>query len=217
MQPKDEAELARMLATAMRYNGPAAIRYPRDPGPGVAVPDKPEPLEIGKAEIVEVMDRRCGTPPSSAMADGLPQTGGALSASPVSPGTNRMAWLWALGDMIPLARAAAAKLRATGVAAGVVNARFIKPLDAHLLAEQATAQTVFVALENGVVAGGFGSAVQEALAGLGRTNPVLRFGWPDEVIGQGTTASLMAAHGLTPEAVAARVLERLASGDGRAT
>ena len=212
MQPKDEAELARMLATAVRHDGPVAIRYPRDPGPGVAVPDEPEPLEIGKAEIVEDGDRRCGTPHTRLMTSGISQTGGGISASPVALENGRTVWIWALGDMLPLASAAAARLRAAGIAAGVVNARFIKPLDAPLLAEQATAQTVLVTLENGVVAGGFGSAVQEALAGLGRTNPVLRFGWPDVVIGQGTTASLMAAHGLTPEAVAAKVLERVASG-----
>ena len=215
MQPKDEAELARMLVTAVRHNGPAAIRYPRDSGPGAAVPEESEPLEIGKAEIVEaavgfdnacweVTDRRRGAPPSSLITNGGPQTGGASSASPVS-----VVWFWALGDMLPLARAAAQKLRAAGVAAGVVNARFIKPLDTTLLLEQAGAQTIFATLENGVVAGGFGSAVQEALAEQGLTNPVLRFGWPDAIIGQGTTASLMEAHGLTPETVAARVQERI--------
>ena len=177
MQPKDEAELARMLATAVRLDGPAAIRYPRDPGPGVSVPENPEPLEIGKAEVVETA------------AEAI-----------------RTVWIWALGDMLPLAHAAAVKLRVAGVVAGIVNARFIKPLDTTLLLQQAAPQTVFVTLENGVIAGGFGSTVQEALSDAGRTNPVLRFGWPDEVIGQGTTASLLAAHGITPELVAAKVL-----------
>ena len=177
MQPKDEAELARMLVTAVQYNGPTAIRYPRDPGPGVAVPEAPQPLEIGKAEVLDA-------------ATGKPAV-----------------WFWALGDMLPVARTAAEKLRAAGRAAGVVNARFIKPLDTQLLASQATDQVIFATLENGALAGGFGSAVQEALSALGRTDPVLRFGWPDEVIAQGTTASLMAAHGLTPEAVAARILQ----------
>ena len=180
MQPKDEAELARMLVTAVRQNGPVVIRYPRDPGPDVAVPETPEALEIGQAEIVEALG-----------ADGA---------------TVDAVWFWALGDMLPLARAAAAKIRAAGRTAGVVNARFIKPLDTRLLLEQATAQTLFVTLENGVLAGGFGSAVQETLAEAGRPHSVLRFGWPDEVIGQGTTASLMAAHGLAPEAVAEKVI-----------
>ncbi|MEI8243512.1 MAG: 1-deoxy-D-xylulose-5-phosphate synthase [bacterium] len=191
MQPKDEAELARMLVTAVRHNGPAVIRYPRDPGPGVAVPGELQPLEIGMAEVVEA-----ATPASSPTTSKLSLTAGEA---------RRQIQIWALGDMLPLACATAARLRVAGVAAGVVNARFIKPLDTRLLADQAGAGAVFITLENGVVAGGFGSAVQEALSGMGRTNPVHRCGWPDEVIGQGTTASLMAAHGLTPEAVAARV------------
>ena len=198
MQPKDEAELARMLVTAVRHNGPAAIRYPRDPGPGAAVPAEPEPLEIGKAEIVEDA--------TGDQALGPGRAGATVARARPAPSA---VWFWALGDMLPLARAAAGKLRAAGMGVGIVNARFIKPLDTQLLSEQATLQTLFVTLENGAVAGGFGSAVQEALAEQGRTNPVLRFGWPDEVIGQGTTASLMAAHGLTPEAVAAKVLQVL--------
>ena len=186
MQPADEAELARMLVTALRHDGPCAIRYPRDAGPGVAVPTEPQPLEIGRAEIVEPI------------VDGATPARGAHEPP--------VLWLWALGDMLPLARAAAASLRAAGVAAGVVNARFIKPLDARLLAEQAATQAVFATLENGVVAGGFGSAVQEALAELGRTNLVARFGWPDTIVGQGTTASLMETHGLTTESVAKKLL-----------
>ena len=204
MQPKDEAELTRMLVTAVRHNGPVAIRYPRDPGPGVAVPEDPQPLEIGKAEIVEAA--------TSEQSVGIPCVQPAEGVSPKNNHPNMfetqgrmIVWFWALGDMLPLARAAAAKLRAAGIAAGVVNARFIKPLDTQLLAEQAASQAVFATLENGVVAGGFGSAVQEALSDAGYTNPVLRLGWPDAVVGQGTTASLMAAHGLTPEAVAAKV------------
>jgi 1-deoxy-D-xylulose-5-phosphate synthase len=111
--------------------------------------------------------------------------------------------------MVPLACAAAAKLRAAGLAAGVVNARFIKPLDQALLQQQAAAGARFATLENGALAGGFGSAVQEALAAAGHANPVLRFGWPDEIIGQGTTATLLAAHGLTAEAVSERVRQAL--------
>jgi 1-deoxy-D-xylulose-5-phosphate synthase len=205
MQPKDEAELARMLVTAARHNGPAAIRYPRDPGPGAAVPDAPEPLEIGRAEVLEP----CQSRPEADGTHSHTSKGVRMEVAADAVGRPRPVWFWALGDMVPLARAAAEKLRAAGVAAGVVNARFIKPLDSGLLAAQAATQAVFVTLENGVVAGGFGSAVQETLAAAGCTNPVLRTGWPDEIIGQGTTTSLMAAHGLTPEAVAEKVTKAI--------
>jgi len=52
MVPKDEDELADMLFTAMQYNGPVAVRYPRGLGPGTPVKDVPKGLTIGKAELV---------------------------------------------------------------------------------------------------------------------------------------------------------------------
>jgi 1-deoxy-D-xylulose-5-phosphate synthase len=49
----DEAELARMVVTAVDYNdGPIALRYPRGEGVGVDLPDTPEPLAIGMGRIV---------------------------------------------------------------------------------------------------------------------------------------------------------------------
>ena len=53
MDPKDEAELADMLYTAMQYDGPIAIRYPRGAGPGAPVKDIPRAIPIGKAELLE--------------------------------------------------------------------------------------------------------------------------------------------------------------------
>ncbi|CCG08075.1 1-deoxy-D-xylulose-5-phosphate synthase [Pararhodospirillum photometricum] len=49
----DEAELARMVATAALYDdGPTVLRYPRGEGVGVEIPDAPEPLAIGKGRVV---------------------------------------------------------------------------------------------------------------------------------------------------------------------
>jgi 1-deoxy-D-xylulose-5-phosphate synthase len=53
MDPKDEAELADMLYTAMQYDGPIAIRYPRGAGPGTPVKDMPRAIPIGKAELLQ--------------------------------------------------------------------------------------------------------------------------------------------------------------------
>ncbi|NLF23278.1 MAG: 1-deoxy-D-xylulose-5-phosphate synthase, partial [Lentisphaerae bacterium] len=175
-QPRDEAMLARMLATALAHPAPAVIRYPRDPGPAATPSDPPEPLVVGTAEVLEQPDR-----PGPAV------------------------WFWALGDMLPLARAAAAKLNEAGIATGLVDPRFIKPIDSALLLRQAASARCFVTLENGVVTGGFGTAVREALAEAGIAVPTAVFGWPDTVIGQGTTATLRAEHGLTADAIAAAV------------
>ncbi len=54
MQPRDEAEFCHMLATMNGINDrPSVIRYPRGEGEGVALPETPEPLPIGKAEVVK--------------------------------------------------------------------------------------------------------------------------------------------------------------------
>ena len=108
---------------------------------------------------------------------------------------------------MPLACETAECLAARGVRAGVVNARYVKPIDIALLAEQATGSALIVTLENGALAGGFGSAVRETLAELDLRTPVRAFGWPDRFVGQGTSAQLREAEGL----VAARLAETIRS------
>ena len=53
MVPKDEDELADMLFTAMHWDGPIAVRYPRGLGPGVPVKDVPKAIPMGKAELLQ--------------------------------------------------------------------------------------------------------------------------------------------------------------------
>ena len=52
MTPKDEEELQHMLFTAIQYNGPVAIRYPRGSGYGVRMAKEPRRLEIGRGELM---------------------------------------------------------------------------------------------------------------------------------------------------------------------
>lgn len=52
MAPKDEDELRDMLQTAIDYDGPVAIRYPRGAGTGAPLKEKPQALAIGQAEIL---------------------------------------------------------------------------------------------------------------------------------------------------------------------
>ncbi|WP_028574393.1 1-deoxy-D-xylulose-5-phosphate synthase [Desulfonatronovibrio hydrogenovorans] len=53
MAPKDEAELQRMLYTAVQHPGPAVIRYPRGVGVGSSVRDEILPVEVGRAELIK--------------------------------------------------------------------------------------------------------------------------------------------------------------------
>ena len=108
--------------------------------------------------------------------------------------------IWALGEQVAKACAVRGLLAGRGIAAGVVNARFVKPFDAGLLARQRAEGKRIVTLENGSVAGGFGEA-----AGAD-----MKFGWPDAFVGHGSVAELEARHGLTAEAIAEAVARALA-------
>ena len=58
MAPRDEAVLVHMLHTALLYDdGPIALRYPRGEGEGVALPSLPEPIEIGRGELLREGER----------------------------------------------------------------------------------------------------------------------------------------------------------------
>ncbi len=117
--------------------------------------------------------------------------------------------LWALGPWVQTACALAERLRAEGIRAGVVNARFAKPLDLELLARQADSTRLFVSLEDHVVQGGFGAAVLEGLNSLAATVPLETIGWPDAFIGHAsTTEELRAEHGLDDNSVYKRILAR---------
>jgi 1-deoxy-D-xylulose-5-phosphate synthase len=115
--------------------------------------------------------------------------------------------------MVPEAQALADQLAAqTGLAVGVVNARFAKPLDATLLVTQAKAAKLIVTLEDGAVTGGFGTGVLETLAEFGVRTPVLRLGWPDRFVGHATDVkTLRAAHGLAPDQMLAAIKEKVGS------
>jgi 1-deoxy-D-xylulose-5-phosphate synthase len=116
------------------------------------------------------------------------------------------------GYGVPVALGAAKRLEEEhGIEPTVADARFAKPLDAGLLCDLAAEHEVIACVEENVLAGGFGSAVLEALGdrdALGETR-VLRFGLPDRYVTHGKPALLREEVGLTAEAVAERVAETL--------
>jgi 1-deoxy-D-xylulose-5-phosphate synthase len=89
----------------------------------------------------------------------------------------------------------------------VADARFAKPLDAALLAQLAAEHELLVTVEEGVLAGGFGSAVWEALNDAGLPVPrILRVGLPDRYVTHGKPALLHREVGFTGKAIADRIL-----------
>ncbi len=126
----------------------------------------------------------------------------------VREGSNIM--IWALGPMVQEAQKVAARLEAEeGLSVGVVNARFIKPLDRTLLLSQAACLPLIVTLEDNVVAGGFGSAVLEALQEGDCQTPVERLGWPDKFVEHGSSVEILrAAYGLSTDDLVRRIKDR---------
>ena len=118
--------------------------------------------------------------------------------------------IWALGSMVPDALKLAERLALEEtISVGVVNARFVKPLDRALLLSHATCIPLLVTMEDHVVAGGFGSAVLEALHESDCPAAVERLGWPDKFVEHGSSVDILrAAYGLSPDALFRRVVAR---------
>ena len=93
----------------------------------------------------------------------------------------------------------------------VVNARFVKPLDAPLLLALARTKRLIVTVEEAYLAGGFGSAVLELLEenGLQDKVRVVRMGIPDRLITHGDAKLLLAKYGLDADGIYNRVKESI--------
>ncbi len=118
--------------------------------------------------------------------------------------------LWALGNMVAEAIEIAEQLRTEeNLSVGIVNARFVKPLDKNRLLAQAKKTSLFITMEDHVATGGFGSAVIETLQAAGLSTPVERIGWPDKFVEHGSSAQgLREAHGLSTSAIKEKVITR---------
>ena len=169
-----------MLHTALRYDdGPIALRYPRGNGVGVELPTVAQRIEIGTGEILR-------------------------EASADDAGAIRVALL-AYGSGVGKALEAADILAAHGIAVTVADARFAKPIDAGLAAQLAAEHELLVTVEEGVLAGGFGSAVWETLSDSGLAPRILRVGLPDRYVTHGAPALLHEEVGFTGERIAERI------------
>jgi 1-deoxy-D-xylulose-5-phosphate synthase len=109
----------------------------------------------------------------------------------------------AVGAMVQQALSAADQLAAEGIEVQVVNARFIKPLDLNLLANVFKSSKFVVSLEEGALAGGYGSAVLEAACEHGWDTRIFRtIGIPDRFIEHGDRNELLASVGLDAPSIA---------------
>ncbi len=92
-----------------------------------------------------------------------------------------------------------------GISPTVADARFAKPIDAGLVAQLAAEHDLLVTVEEGVLPGGFGSAVWETLSDAGLAARILRVGLPDRYVTHGAPRLLHEEVGFTGERIAERV------------
>jgi 1-deoxy-D-xylulose-5-phosphate synthase len=153
MAPADENECRQMLYTGYELNTPAAVRYPRGTGAGVAILPQMEKIQIGKAKVVR-------------------------KGSQIA--------ILAFGSTLEDAKIVGETLDAT-----VVNMRFVKPIDEALIKKISTKNSLIVTLEDNVIKGGAGSAVNEYLNHIQADIKVLNLGLPDFYQSHGSREDLL--------------------------
>jgi 1-deoxy-D-xylulose-5-phosphate synthase len=101
------------------------------------------------------------------------------------------------GTLFPACVQAAERLKGEGLHVGVINARFCKPLDRDVILKAVEQLPAVIAVEEGTLEGGFGSAVLEAANAAGLdTRSVVRLGLPDQFVEHGERGELLASLGL---------------------
>jgi 1-deoxy-D-xylulose-5-phosphate synthase len=118
------------------------------------------------------------------------------------------------GTGVGKALEAAEILAEHGLSVTVADARFAKPIDVGLAAQLAAEHDLLVTIEEGVLAGGFGSAVWERLSDAGLAPRILRVGLPDRYVAHGAPKLLHEEVGFTGERIAERIESAVAETSG---
>ncbi|HEX5146387.1 MAG TPA: 1-deoxy-D-xylulose-5-phosphate synthase [Conexibacter sp.] len=184
MAPRDEAMLAHMLHTALTYD------------------DGPVALRYPRGEALGV--------PLPEVPRALPIGRGEI----LRAGEGGRVALLGYGSGVAKALEAADLLREHGIVATVADARFAKPIDAGLVAQLMAEHELLVTVEEGVLAGGFGSAVWETLSDAGLPSRILRVGLPDRFVTHGAPKLLHEEVGFTGPAIAQRILAAVGAPQG---
>jgi 1-deoxy-D-xylulose-5-phosphate synthase len=182
--PKDAREMCDLIHTALaQERGPFAIRYPRDTIPDEITLDEIERIPLTTVPIGSWERLRAGT-------DTV---------------------LLAVGSMVPAAMECAERLDRPGNSVGVVNCRFVKPLDETMLRSILGGALRVVTLEEGSVWGGFGSHVARLIEEWGSSTRLLTIGLPDSFVEHGKRSLLLDRAGLSAARVHARIEAWLAA------
>jgi 1-deoxy-D-xylulose-5-phosphate synthase len=182
MAPRDEAQLVHLLRTALHHD------------------DGPIALRYPRGEAVGVeLPKRPKTVPIGT-GEILREDAGASVA------------ILGYGTGVQKGLQAAELLAARGIPTTVADARFAKPVDAGLAAQLAAEHDLLVTVEEGVLSGGFGTALWETLnEGGARIPRMLRVGLPDRYVTHGKPALLHEEVGYTGDRIAERIVAAVGS------
>ena len=175
MAPRDEEELSKMFEWAVSYDkGAIAIRYPR--GSSYQYCPNEAMMLRPKADIV--------LGKAELLKEGADIT------------------IFSIGYMSNIALEAAASLASEGISCEVINARFVKPIDIELLLKSILKTKRLVTLEEGVLSGGFGSAVLELIIDKVPEHTIIKnIGLPDKFIEHGDRQRLLDMYGLSAKKI----------------
>jgi len=112
--------------------------------------------------------------------------------------------LLVFGTLLTTALSAAEQLDAT-----VINMRFVKPLDIDLIRQMAQQHDLIVTIEENVIMGGAGSAINECLQAHADSTPILNLGLPDHFLEHGNTTTLLTQCGLDTNGIVHSVTKYL--------
>ena len=173
--PRDVRDLKRLIRLSAEYDGPMAIRYPKDVDDMGARMQTHKPLAVGEWETLM---------------------------------TGEDVMFLAVGRMVGIAMRASIELVGKGVHAGVVDARFVKPLDEATL-RGALGARLLVTVEENVLSGGLGEHVLAYLAANAPGKEVLTLAVPDRFVEHASVESQLSTCGLDEQSIVRSVLARL--------
>ena len=173
MTPSSEEECWRLLETGYKFEGPAAVRYPKGFGLGTDLPTEFEEIEIGKSKEIKFSE------------------------------TNKISIL-SFGSMLSLSDEISKDL-----GTNLIDMRFVKPLDTSCIIKCAKHSELIVTLEDNVVAGGAGSAINEFIAEENIKVKTINFGISDHFPSIGGISEQRKDYQLDKDKIVKKIKERL--------
>jgi len=173
MTPSSEEECWRLLETGYKFEGPAAVRYPKGFGLGTDLPTEFEEIEIGKSKEIKFSE------------------------------TNKISIL-SFGSMLSLSDEISKDLNAN-----LIDMRFVKPIDTSCIIKCANHSELIVTLEDNVVAGGAGSAINEFIAEENIKVKTINFGISDYFPSIGGISEQRKDYRLDKDKIVKKIKERL--------